>query len=214
MRSTRPDSWSWCSTTSAPAHAVASGADRRRDRDGAARPRRRAPGIATACDADGSLSDQLYRLRQIGKVGLALDVGSLFGLTDARGALEPDDGATLRFFAETTRERPLVLLLDTGNAAVRMYGAPTPLAEALPLTRPLRLPVKEAKAVEPTPTPTPARPEPRPPTPRVYVSVARTDEDTAALHRAITLLDEVGRSTPSAASSAPSSTATHRSARR
>lgn len=160
-----------------------------RDRGGAP------PGIATACDADGSLSDQLYRLRQIGKVGLALDVGSLFGLTDARGALEPDDGATLRFFAETTRERPLVLLLDTDNAAVRVYGAPTPLAEALPLTRPLRVPVKETK-VEPTPTPTPARPEPRPPTPRVYVSVARTDEDTAALHRAITLLDEVGRSTP------------------
>lgn len=163
-----------------------------RDRGGAP------PGVTTICDADAALSDQLYRLRQIGKVGLALDVGSLLGLADARGALEPDDGATLRFFAETTHERPLVVLLDEQNQALRLYGAPRPLAEALP--------VRGAPRVAPPPAPSPA-PAPvavavaptakaRPPAPRVYVSVARNDQETVALQRAVAVLEEVSRATP------------------
>lgn len=168
-----------------------------RDRGGAP------PGVATLCDADATLSDQLYRLRQIGKVGLALDVGSLLGLADARGALEPDDGATLRFFAETTRERPLVVLLDEGNQALRLYGAPRPLTEALPIRGGARAAPVTREAVPPPPPPVEVSPapqatvtKPRPPAPRVYVSVARNDQETVALQRAVTVLEEVSRATP------------------
>ncbi len=158
-----------------------------------------APGISTACDLDATLSDQLYRARRLGKVGLALDVGSLVGLTDARGALEPDDGATLRFFADTTRERPFVLLLDAANADVRMYGAPQPLSEALPISGAIRIAKPKAQdSIERREPPKEDKPAPRAPTraPRVYVSVSRVDDEAESLARAMIVLEETGKTTP------------------
>src|SRR5205085_1618484 len=84
-----------------------------RDRGGAP------PGIGAASDADAALSDQLYRARRIGRVGLAIDLGHLGAMVDARGALDAEDSAALRFLAGATGDRPLVLLLDASNAIVR-----------------------------------------------------------------------------------------------
>ena len=120
-----------------------------RDRGGAL------PGIGATCEPGASLADQLYRVRQLGRVGLALDVGTLTALVDARGALLPEDGACLRFLAEATRERPLVLLLDAANATtVKTYGAPLPLGEALGIEAP--------PASAPKERPTPRAPQATP----------------------------------------------------
>jgi hypothetical protein len=51
-----------------------------RDRGGAP------PGISASSEPGCSLSDQLYRIRQIGRVGLAIDLGPMTALCDARGA--------------------------------------------------------------------------------------------------------------------------------
>jgi hypothetical protein len=92
------------------------------------------PGIGASADRDAALSDQLYRIRKVGRVGVALDVGPLGALLDACGALDPEDAAVLRFFTAETGQRPVVLLLDHRNTAVKAYGAPLPLVEALGLT--------------------------------------------------------------------------------
>ncbi|MEO7094472.1 MAG: hypothetical protein ABI175_14550, partial [Polyangiales bacterium] len=176
-----------------------------RDRGGAP------PGISASSEPGCSLSDQLYRIRQIGRVGLAIDLGPLTALCDGRGALEPEDGAALRFLAEATRDRPLVLLLDPSNAQVRLYGAPQPLFDALGLAAPAppskperRAPDAYARAATPTPSPVrtmpPAiTPSPTPsPSPVVlqnepFESPELTPE---SLRAAVELLEEVTRATP------------------
>jgi hypothetical protein len=87
------------------------------------------PGIGSSSDADAALSDQLFRARRVGASGLALLVGALRGATSPRGALEAEDSATLRFWADATRERPIALLLDADDAHTGAYGDPVPLAE-------------------------------------------------------------------------------------
>lgn len=177
-----------------------------RDRGGAM------PGIGASSDRDAALSDQLYRIRKIGRVGLAIDVGPLGALVDACGALDPDDAAALRFLAESTRDRPMVLLLDTRNTEVRAYGPPQPLAETL-ITRAAAGSVSDRSIEAPTPTPVSAprpivrrpppmrvvenAPEPTPP-PRMYVSIERAEEPNHAeqLKNAIDRLSEVTRTTP------------------
>ncbi len=179
-----------------------------RDRGGAM------PGIGASSDRDAALSDQLYRIRKIGRVGLAIDVGPLGALVDACGALDPDDAAALRFLAESTRDRPMVLLLDTRNTEVRAYGPPQPLALTLvPMTTNTAASGSE-RLPEVTPTPVSAprpivrRPPPMrvvenpdptpPPAPRMYVSIERAEEPNIAeqLKHAIERLGEVTRTTP------------------
>ena len=174
-----------------------------RDRGGAP------PGIGASSEPGAALSDQLYRARLIGRVGVAIDVAALGGLVDARGALEPEDGACLRFLAEATTDRPVVLLLDVNNAAVRTYGAPLPLCEALgveaPAMRPTPVrappsPLARVALVTPTPTPTSTPTPGRTPTQPLH-EVA--DEPSPlpelgpeVLTEAAALLGEVTRATP------------------
>jgi hypothetical protein len=172
-----------------------------RDRGGAP------PGISASSEPGCSLSDQLYRIRQIGRVGLAIDLGPMTALCDARGALEPEDGAALRFLAEATRDRPLVLLLDPSNAQVRLYGAPQLLFDALGLVAPTPPPSKPERRVPEaftrgamTPTPTPVRPvvegpaaTPIPQENGPFESPELTPE---SLRAAVELLEDVTRATP------------------
>jgi hypothetical protein len=89
------------------------------------------PGITTACDRDAALSDQLYRARRTGASGIAIVVGPLRETAGSEGALQPVDCATLRFLANASSERPLVLVLDERDAATNGYGDPIPIREVL-----------------------------------------------------------------------------------
>ncbi len=102
------------------------------------------PGIGSATDADASLSDQLFRARQIGVQRLCIALGRLRAAASA-GGLAVEDAATLLFWARATRDRPVGLVLDTEDAALGAYVSPTPLAEAL-----------SPRAPEPAPDPAPA----------------------------------------------------------
>jgi len=174
------------------------------------------PGIGASADRDAALSDQLYRIRKIGWVGVALDVGMLGALVDACGALDPEDAAVLRFFTAETRQRPVVLMLDTRNTSVRAYGAPLPLVEALGLVRPEPPPREIARDPEPTPRIRPvivAHPPPRTPPkpppmriaepsatpppvePRLYVSIEPAP-DPVLVTEAVQKLSEITRAAP------------------
>lgn len=172
-----------------------------RDRGGAP------PGIGASADQDASLSDQLYRVRKIGRMGLAIALGPLGALTDARGALEPEDAASLRFLRDATRDRPLFLLLDRANVELKAYGPPLPLREALGLTPPAPLAPSPTSSPSPSPSPSasptpatlatkaqPPKPEPRAESPRVYVTIERAAP--IALSEAASRLAEIARTTP------------------
>lgn len=175
-----------------------------RDRGGAP------PGIGASADRDAALSDQLYRARKVGRVGLALDVGPLGALVDACGALDPEDAAALKFLSDSTRDRPLVLLLDERNAEVRAYSAPEPLAKVLG-AKVLEAKVAVAKKAraETPPPPTVARRAPppmrvaesvatAPVAPRMYVSVERAVEPASyeSLSDAVECISEITRTSP------------------
>jgi hypothetical protein len=89
------------------------------------------PGIGSASDADAALSDQLFRARRVGATGIALSLGPLRAATSALGAIEPEDGATLRFWALANLDRPVWLMLDASDAATGAYGEPVHLASLL-----------------------------------------------------------------------------------
>ena len=184
-----------------------------RDRGGAP------PGIGASSEASAALSDQLYRARLIGRVGLAIDIAALGGLVDARGALEPEDGACLRFLAEATVDRPVALLFDVANATVRTYGVPLPLCEVLGLEAPapprtpvhapptrsaISPPCESTSASTRTQTPTPNLTLSRAGTPTPQGTLATTADEPSpmpeitpeALAEATALLGEVNRATP------------------
>ncbi len=96
------------------------------------------PGIGSASDADAALSDQLFRARRVGATGIALALGRLRAATSPRGAIEPEDGATLRFWAVANLDRPVWLFLDESDAATGAYGEPVALASVLDEARALR----------------------------------------------------------------------------
>ncbi len=54
------------------------------------------PGIGSSSDADAALSDQLFRARRVGASGIGLVLGPLRAAASSRGAVEPEDSATLR----------------------------------------------------------------------------------------------------------------------
>ena len=117
-----------------------------------------APGITAGSGHDATLSDQLFRARRAGCAGLAVILGPLRAATGTRAALNPADCATLRFLAEATRERPLVLVLDAHDATTGAYGDPVPLQSLLTPTLAIR-----ARVAPPAPAPAPALvPSPRP----------------------------------------------------
>lgn len=162
------------------------------------------PGIGASSDRDAALSDQLYRARKVGRIGLALDVGALGALVDACGALDPDDAAMLKFLADSTRDRPVVLLLDQSNAEVRAYSAPEPLAKVLgvrvKLTESTPTPVSAARPIPRKPPPIRvvdndvAHLAPKAPAPRMYVSVE--PQSFESLSEAIDRLSEITRTSP------------------
>lgn len=159
-----------------------------RDRGGAP------PGIGASSDRGAALSDQLYRARKVGRIGLAIDVGSLSALVDACGALDPEDAAALKFLSDATRDRPVVLLLDQRNADVRAYSAPEPLSKILGI----KPPVAVKKSPPPMRVVDNSAP---PPPPRVYVSVepapiAEQPESYASLSEAVERLSEITRTSP------------------
>lgn len=92
-----------------------------------------APGVGGFDGRDTSLGDQLFRARRVGASGLVLALGSLRAVG---GPLEPEDSRTLRFLAAATRDRPLVLLLDDGDASLGAYTDPVALQTLLGGPRP------------------------------------------------------------------------------
>jgi hypothetical protein len=124
------------------------------------------PGVAPPGSPDASLSDQLYRARRAGATGLAIALGPLARLTGSLGVLDPVDSTSLRFLADASKERPVVLLLDEGDARTAAYGQPTSLRQILSMS--LAEPARAASAntnananaasppVAPAPSPSPA----------------------------------------------------------
>ena len=84
---------------------------------------------APAAYAEDLLSDQLSRTRSIGAAGLVLLLEPLAAI--ARPTLAPEDSMALSSLARATEERPLVLLMDDGDAGLLAYAAPLPLESLL-----------------------------------------------------------------------------------
>lgn len=89
------------------------------------------PGVGASSDLDASLSDQLYRGRQVGARGLALAFGSLEGIANLAGALDAEDSAVLRWWFHAAGERPVRIALDAGDRFLGVYSAPTTLGALL-----------------------------------------------------------------------------------
>jgi hypothetical protein len=134
---------------------------------------------------DATLSDQLFRARRAGARGIAVLLGPLRPLA-THAALDPEDTATLAFFAQATRDRPVVLLLDAGDEALPAHAKPSPLSEIL---APSPIPVTLAP---PAPAPPPARisaPVPRVDSYRHHVqqlTSARGPQPLAAMEKLFT----------------------------
>lgn len=92
------------------------------DRRGAA-----PPGVGASSDLDASLSDQLYRARHVGAVGLELRFESLQGIANLAGALDAEDSAVLRWWLSAASERPVRLLLDASDRYLSIYDEPVSL---------------------------------------------------------------------------------------
>jgi hypothetical protein len=93
------------------------------------------PGVGASSDLDASLSDQLYRARQVGKQGLALFIPSLEGVANLAGSLDAEDSAVLRWWFVAARERAVRLLLDSADRYLGVYGPPTALHAILDAER-------------------------------------------------------------------------------
>jgi hypothetical protein len=89
------------------------------------------PGVGASSDLDASLSDQLYRARQVGARGLALAFGSLEGIANLAGALDAEDSAVLRWWFRAAEERPVRIALDVSDRFLGVYSAPTTLGALL-----------------------------------------------------------------------------------
>lgn len=134
-----------------------------------------APGIggSEGTPADERLSDQLFRVRRAGRSGLALVLGTLEPAATPMGALESVDSAIVRFYAKATRERPVVLLLDSRDRDLGAYADPIPLELAVAAPRPAAAP---AAREETAPAPAEAAPA---------VDEAREEEEVVAATLAI-----------------------------
>ncbi|MDB4947144.1 MAG: hypothetical protein JWP97_6678 [Labilithrix sp.] len=102
-------------------------------------------------DVDARLADQLFRARTVGATGIAIMLGSLAGITE-RGVLSTEDSAVVRGLARASRQVPLVLLMDDGDARVGIYREPAALGDLLgrELPAPVAFPVARASEPEAT----------------------------------------------------------------
>jgi hypothetical protein len=89
------------------------------------------PGIGSSSDADAALSDQLFRARQVGVRRVCLALGPLRAAVSPSGAIEAEDSRTLLFWAQSTRDRPVELVLDEGDENTGAYVEPMALSAAL-----------------------------------------------------------------------------------
>jgi hypothetical protein len=89
------------------------------------------PGAGASSDWNGALSDQLYRARACGAPGLFVRVPSLRAIAGSHGALDPEDSAVLRWWLETTRERPVRLVINSDNLSLGVHPAPVALCRLL-----------------------------------------------------------------------------------
>jgi hypothetical protein len=89
-----------------------------------------APGMVGG-DRDATLGDQLYRARRLGASGLATVFHGLSDVARELGALDPRDSALIRFLADATQERPVVLVLDERDASAPAYANPVSLSDVL-----------------------------------------------------------------------------------
>jgi hypothetical protein len=152
------------------------------------------PGMASSLDPDTSLSDQLFRARQIGVYRVLIALGPLSPLCGRAGALQAEDAATLLFLARATTERPVELVLDPSDEHTGVFVTPVPLKDVLSgrrRERPRATP-EPAADLKPTPAPEP-EPEPMPalapapalalaPIEKHTVGVARSFEDASWRH--------------------------------
>ncbi|AUX47460.1 hypothetical protein SOCE26_089810 [Sorangium cellulosum] len=75
---------------------------------------------------DVVIADQVFRAMALGAAGLAVALPRLAG--GARGALHPEDSATLLAWLNAAREAPVALLFDEADRSTQVL-APVPLAE-------------------------------------------------------------------------------------
>jgi hypothetical protein len=138
------------------------------------------PGVGASSDLDASLSDQLYRARQVGVAGIVISLYSLAGIANLASALDAEDSAVLRWWLATAGERPVRLLLDQDDRDLSIYGPPLalhrliePVADPEPATEdapPAACPelVASSAAMELSAPPPPTEPAaPPPPAPAV-----------------------------------------------
>jgi hypothetical protein len=112
------------------------------------------PGVGASSDLDASLSDQLYRARQVGARGLALAFGSLEGIANLAGALDAEDSAVLRWWFHAAKERPIRIALDARDRFLGVYSAPTTLAALLDGEQcPAPISTKDTELRPPSPAP-------------------------------------------------------------
>jgi hypothetical protein len=85
------------------------------------------PGVGASSDLDASLSDQLYRARQVNARGIVISIYSLAGIANLATALDAEDSAVLRWWLAAASERPVQLLLDEADRYLSIYGPPLAL---------------------------------------------------------------------------------------
>jgi hypothetical protein len=89
------------------------------------------PGMGSISDRDTSLSDQLFRARQVGVYRMVIALGSLGPLRSQLGALSLEDADTLMFLAAAANERPVELVLDPSDENTSVFLTPVSLKDAL-----------------------------------------------------------------------------------
>ncbi|WP_437481780.1 hypothetical protein WME75_39310 [Sorangium sp. So ce1014] len=84
------------------------------------------PRVQAGEPIEAVIADQIFRARALGAAGLAVALPRLAG--GARGALPPEDSATLLAWLGATREAPVALVFDEDDRSAQVL-APVPLAD-------------------------------------------------------------------------------------
>jgi hypothetical protein len=108
------------------------------------------PGVGASSDLDASLSDQLYRARQVGADGIVISIYSLNGIANLATALDAEDSAVLRWWLAAAGERPVRLLLDDIDRDLSIYGPPLALHRLIgPVSAPEPVIARAAPTADP-----------------------------------------------------------------
>ncbi|WP_437754446.1 hypothetical protein [Sorangium sp. So ce1389] len=84
------------------------------------------PRVQDGAALEAVIADQVFRARALGAAGLAVALPRLTG--EARGALHPEDSATLLAWLGAAREAPVALVFDEDDRSAQVL-APVPLSE-------------------------------------------------------------------------------------